>query len=148
MKKSYKVLPVFILVLALDQATKHLASTRINPAEPIEIFPFFHLVNVKNVGAAFGMFSGLGNVFFIIVSFIAIGFVVYMLVKETRGLLSLTLILGGAVGNLTDRLLFGHVRDFLDFSLGRYHWPAFNVADSALIVGLVLILYVSMFKRQ
>jgi signal peptidase II len=147
MKKAPKVLTILITVFALDQVTKYLASTYIHPAEPVEIFPFFHLVNVTNVGAAFGMFQGIGNAFFIAISFLAIGFVVFLIVKETRGIVSLTLILSGALGNLTDRLFMGHVRDFLDFSIGRHHWPAFNVADSALTVGLILIVFSSVFRK-
>ncbi len=138
-----KALPVavtVIVVTALDLVTKHLAATRISHYEPIEVFSFFNLVNVQNRGAAFGIFSALGSWFFIAISLSAIAFIIYLLVKTDESPLALALIMSGALGNLADRLLFGYVRDFLDVHLGVHHWPAFNVADSALTVGLALII--------
>lgn len=127
---------VAVLVL-LDQATKLLAVRLITA--PIEVLPFFSLVNVRNQGAAFGLFSSLGNKFFILVSLAAIGFIIYLLYKQRDSAVGLTLILSGAIGNLIDRIYLGYVRDFLDFYAGKYHWPAFNVADSCLTVGLIVL---------
>jgi signal peptidase II len=144
--------PLFFLILSLavllDQLTKYLASTFINPYEPIEVLPVLTLVNVKNVGAAFGLFSSLGNVFFIVVTLVAIAIILFLAIKEKDGFVGLTLILSGAVGNLIDRLVFGHVRDFIDVHACSYHWPAFNVADSALTVGIAVLIIGSLFKKK
>ncbi|GAB4388106.1 MAG: signal peptidase II [Thermodesulfovibrionales bacterium] len=134
-------------VVALDQATKYLADTLVSPSAPVEVLPFLALVNVKNTGAAFGMLSGLGNPFFIAVSAIAIVVIGAMLIRGRDGFLSLALILGGAVGNLVDRVFLGHVRDFVDVHAWGYHWPAFNVADSALTVGIAVLVAASLLKR-
>jgi signal peptidase II len=101
--------------------------------------PFFNIVYVENIGSAFGMFKSLGNVFFIIVAALAMVFVSILIIKDKDNRLSFSLILGGAAGNLTDRIIRGYVIDFLDMYVGRYHWPAFNVADSALTIGIFLI---------
>jgi signal peptidase II len=97
---------------------------------------------VENPGAAFGSFTGLGNNIFIIISIIAIIFISIYLSKIHKKLefISLSLVLGGAVGNLLDRFQTGKVIDFIDFYVGSWHWPAFNVADSALTVGIILFL--------
>jgi signal peptidase II len=112
-----------------------------------EIFPFLHIVHVRNTGAAFGMFRSLGSAFFIILSAVAIIFIVHLLAKRTYSSLGLSLILGGAAGNLIDRLLYGKVVDFIDVSVGSYHWPAFNVADSSLTIGIAVILIKYFFKK-
>ena len=139
-KKALFVAVTVVLVTAIDLITKHLAATRISPYEPIEILPFLNLVNVQNRGAAFGMLSAFGSWFFIAISISAIAFIIYLLVKTDESPLALALIISGALGNLADRLMLGHVRDFLDVHAGGHHWPAFNVADSALTVGLALII--------
>jgi signal peptidase II len=72
---------------------------------------------------------------------------VYLLEKKTYDTAGLSLVLGGAIGNLIDRVLYGKVVDFIDFSVGSFHWPAFNVADSALTIGITVILVTSLFKR-
>jgi len=133
---------LFPLILAgvvlSDQLTKHLASTRIDPYTPVEVLPVLNLVNVRNVGAAFGMGSSVGNPIFIFVSILAIVLISFIIFKEKEGFVPFTLILSGAVGNLIDRISFGYVRDFIDFHVGDYHWFAFNIADSALTIGVVL----------
>jgi signal peptidase II len=141
-------LVIFITVTVLDQISKYLADTHINPFEPVGLLPVLQLVNVKNRGAAFGMFAGLGNVFFISVSLAAIMFIIYLIIRGRDGCFSLSLILSGAVGNLLDRLVYGHVRDFIDVFVYSHHWPAFNVADSALTVGLLLYIICSLRVRK
>lgn len=140
MKKTIYVPLISIGTIVLDLVTKYMADTRIAPYEPMKIMPFFNLVNVENRGAAFSMLSNLGNGFFIAVALLAIVFIMYLLIKTEENPVSLALILGGAIGNLTDRLYYGHVRDFLDFHVGGWHWPSFNIADSALTVGLAILL--------
>ena len=114
---------------------------------------FFNLVNVTNTGAAFGSFRG-NNTFFVIISIIALVVVTVLLVRPRRSDpwrdISLALLLAGILGNLTDRLLYGHVIDFLLFNLHiRYAdpWPAFNVADSCISIAVVLFIIHS-FRRE
>lgn len=151
MKRGY--LPYFVFSLAVfifDQATKHFARTAIAPFGIIHVLPFLNLVHVENVGSAFGMFKALGNTFFIVIASCASLFVALLIVKDRNSRTPLSLILGGAAGNLTDRIMYGHVVDFLDLHAGRYHWPAFNVADSALTAGIVLMLLqaVVQFRKE
>jgi signal peptidase II len=135
-------------VAALDQLTKYLAAAHVSPYQPLEVLPFFRLVNVRNTGAAFGVLSGLGNAFFIAISVAALLLIAFLLLRGKDGFYSLCLILGGATGNLIDRVRYGYVRDFLDFSLGSYHWPAFNVADAALSVGIVIFIAGALLRHS
>jgi len=135
-------------VLILDQATKILAVNTIRPYESIRVLPFFQLVNVRNQGAAFGLFQSAGNTVFIIISLLAVVFIFFLILKNRDDRLSLSIILGGALGNLVDRVRLGHVTDFLDFYVGKYHWPAFNLADSALTAGIVLLLIRTFIKSR
>lgn len=137
-KKVFYIYLVLLTVI-LDQITKYLAYKFISPFKSIEVLPFLHLVNVRNTGSAFGMFKELGNNIFIAVSFAAIVVIFFMLIKGREDPFSLSLILGGAIGNLIDRITHGSVMDFIDVFAGRFHWPAFNVADSALTIGIGLI---------
>ena len=150
----------FILFLsvplyALDQWTKHLVLRFVSPEEPrIIISNFFHLVNVTNTGAAFGSFRN-NNTFFIAISSLA-GLVVLALLVRRRardlwGDISLALLLAGILGNLTDRLLYGHVIDFLLFDLHvrfAHPWPAFNVADSCISVAVVCFIIHSFWQSK
>lgn len=141
MRKRHYVPLISFSTIGLDLLTKYMADTRVKPYEPVEILPFFNIVNVENTGAAFSMLSNMGNTFFITVAFLAIIFILYLLIRTEESPVPLALILGGAAGNLADRIYYGHVRDFLDFHIAGLHWPAFNVADSALTVGLCLLLW-------
>jgi signal peptidase II len=140
---------------ALDQLTKQWVLRFISPYEANIIVPdFFSLVNVTNTGAAFGSFKG-NNTFFIAISIIALVVVVTLLVRprrpDTLRDLSLALLLAGILGNLTDRLVYGHVIDFLLFNLHiRYAdpWPAFNVADSCISIAVVLFIIHSFWKQK
>ncbi|OHC61515.1 MAG: signal peptidase II [Rhodocyclales bacterium GWA2_65_19] len=135
------------LVLVLDQASKAwvLASFRLMESQIVT--PFFNLVFVFNSGAAFSFLAGAGGWqkwFFVV---LALGISLWLLTllrqhaQERLLPVALSLILGGAIGNVIDRLRFDAVVDFLDFHLAGYHWPAFNVADSAITVGVVLMLW-------
>lgn len=136
------------LVLVLDQGSKLLVMATLTPyQEVIAVTPFFNLVHVHNTGAAFSLFadqSGWQRWFFLAVASIASGVILWLL-AGTRGravfAIGLTLILGGALGNLIDRLAYGHVVDFLDFHVAGWHWPAFNVADSAITLGAGLLIW-------
>ena len=150
----------FILFLtfplyALDQLTKQLVLRSVSPYDARIVVPdFFNLVNVTNDGAAFGSFKG-NNTFFVVISLIALVVVAVLLVRPRRRDLwrdiSLALLLAGILGNLTDRLLYGHVIDFLLFNLHiRYAdpWPAFNVADSCISIAVVLFIIHSFGKQK
>ena len=149
----------FILFLtlplyALDQVTKQWVLRSISLYDARSVVPdFFNLVNVPNTGAAFGSFKG-NNTFFVVISIIALVVVTILLVRHRRSDLwrdvSLALLLAGILGNLTDRLLYGHVVDFLLFNLHiRFAdpWPAFNVADSCISIAVVLFIIHS-FRTQ
>jgi len=136
------------LVLFLDQLTKYIVVTYLKTYESIEILPVFQIVHVRNTGAAFGILRGLGNGVFIGITILAIMIIVVLLFKSKDDHVAFSLILGGALGNLTDRLLRGYVVDFLDFHVGKFHWPAFNVADSALTFGIGLLFIGAVVKSK
>jgi len=129
-----------LFVLLTDQATKYLILNNLRLHEEIPVTSFFNIVYARNTGSAFGMFKELGNPFFIAVALLAIIVVIILLIKDEHNRGGFSLILGGAAGNLADRISHGYVIDFLDIHLGRHHWPAFNVADSALTAGVFLLL--------
>jgi signal peptidase II len=142
-----------LTVLVLDQATKWLALASLDPYEPMVVTPFFNLVLVWNRGVSFGMLSGdpAWGPWYLTGMSAAIGaFLIVWLYRESRVVtrVALWLVLAGAVGNIIDRLRFGAVIDFLDFHAFGYHWPAFNVADSAIVVGAGLILLDSLWLSQ
>ncbi len=146
--KKYPYFLLSFLIVLTDQVTKFLARVYIDAFETIKIFPFLQLVSVRNEGAAFGMFRGLGNSAFIAVSALAIIVVFLLLLKGKEDGWALSLILGGAAGNLIDRIVFKKVTDFVDVFAGRFHWPAFNVADSALTIGLIVLLLNTFLKQK
>ena len=140
---------VGFIVLA-DQLTKYIVDRTMPLHHSIPIVDsFFNLTYIRNTGAAFGIFSASHEAFrlpfLISVSLVAIGFIFMMLkrVRETEtGLITaLAFILGGAIGNLVDRIIYGEVIDFLDVYWSDYHWPAFNLADSFITIGVVITLY-------
>lgn len=130
-------------VIAADQLTKAFASSRLLPGQPVPFLgDFVRFTLVHNTGAAFGLFPG-SRVPFIIVSVLAIGVVLYLFLRETyRSVMNRVLlgcILGGAIGNLIDRVRLGWVVDFIDMGFGTARWPVFNVADSAVTLGVILL---------
>ena len=141
-----------VLVIA-DQWTKHAVSSNLRYGESLPVTSFFNLVLVYNRGAAFSFLSDAGGwqrVFFIVVTSAAIIVLAWLIaMHESEKLFrwGLTLILGGAIGNLIDRIAYGHVIDFLDFHLAGWHFWAFNVADSAITVGAILLILDSFRPR-
>src|SRR6266513_5840604 len=140
---------------ALDQWTKQMVLRFVSPDEPrVLVSDFFSLVNVTNTGAAFGSFRG-NNTFFIAISSLALvvvlGLVLRSRIPDRWRDLSLALLLAGILGNLTDRLIYGHVIDFLLFDLHipyAHPWPAFNVADSCISVAVVLFIIHSFWQGK
>lgn len=148
MKKRITVsLIIAVSVIVLDQITKYLARTYIGAYENIELLPLLNLVNVQNRGAAFGMFQSFGNVFFIGISFAALIFMSWVIVTGREDHRIFALLAGGAAGNLIDRLTLGYVVDFVDVAVSGHHWPAFNVADSALSCGMVFM-FLSLLRMR
>ena len=137
-------LGIALVVVLLDQFTKIAMSERLLYGQSEPVTTYFNLVMVYNKGAAFSFLSdqpGWQRYFFTGVSVIASVFILWMLKRNPGQRLfcwALALILGGAIGNLIDRVAYGHVIDFLDFHVHGWHWPAFNVADSAITVGAIL----------
>lgn len=146
-KRIISSLIIVFLIVAVDQFTKYLVRTHIQPFEVIEILPFLNLVSVRNEGAAFGMFRSLGNTFFIAISVAALIFISWVIVLGKDDYRLYSLLAGGAAGNMIDRIMFGKVVDFIDLTVNGYHWPAFNVADSALTLG-ICFLFVKMILRK
>ena len=140
---------IALAVVLLDQATKLLIIRTIQYGQAIAIIPdFFDIVFVLNPGAAFGFLAtlsaGVRNPLFILISVVAVVLIVFYRARYlgSNRLVSfaLALVLGGAAGNLIDRLRYGMVVDFLDVHVGQYHWPAFNVADSTISIGVGLMI--------
>lgn len=148
---------VIIGVIIADQVTKAMVVGAMRLYESWEIIPgFFNLVYVTNSGAAFSFLADINSpwrhYFFLSIGVVALfGLsIAYWKLREENGLYSwsLALIAGGAAGNLIDRVRFGSVIDFLDFYLGSYHWPAFNVADSAICIGVGMFLLINIFDTR
>lgn len=146
LKRIAPWLALAALLVLVDQATKYLISANLRPGEAREITGFFNLVLTYNRGAAFSFLSDAGGwqrALFIGVAVVAVAVIVGMLAKHGgEGLFcaGLALILGGALGNVLDRVVLGHVVDFLDFHAFGWHFWAFNVADSAITVGAGLVI--------
>jgi len=154
--KYTKLFVISGLVVILDQITKLLILKNLPLFHSITVIPgFFNVTHILNPGGAFGFMahqnSQFRNLLFLLAASIAICFIFffYKNVSETQPLLAtgLALIFGGAVGNLIDRIRFGKVVDFLDFYIGSHHWPAFNVADSAITVGITVFVFHLLFKK-
>ena len=145
--RIYVYFGVALLVFVLDQATKYIITNNLKLYQVIKALPSFNIVYYRNIGSAFGMFKSLGNPFFILVSTAAMVAVCIMIVKDGDKRIGRSLILGGAAGNLADRLLHGYVIDFLEVYAGNFYWPAFNVADSALTVGILLLMFKTVWPR-
>ena len=139
---------ISICVVLLDQASKLLADNLLHYHQPVEVMPMFNLTLLYNKGAAFSFLASAGGwqrwFFLILTSAVSIFIYLWLRKLEIHQRLqysALALILGGAIGNLIDRAIYGHVIDFLDVYYGSYHWPAFNIADSAIFVGAALLIY-------
>jgi len=155
-KKNVIFLSTVAVLIILDQVTKYIIHKGMALHESIPVVPgFFNITYIRNPGAAFGFLAGASPtfryVFFIGITIAAIGLILHYLRTYAAGdqllTISLGMILSGAVGNLIDRVRFGEVIDFLDVYLGTSHWPAFNVADSAISVG-AFILFIHLIRQK
>lgn len=141
---------IALIVVALDQYTKALAVAKLKTQTVPILENIFHLTYVENTGAAFGMFKNANTVFIVVISIIITGILIALFKMKLNSKLikiSVALILGGAVGNLMDRISRGFVVDFLDFRL--INFPVFNIADSCIVVGAILIcIFVIFFDNK
>ncbi|HEV3104293.1 MAG TPA: signal peptidase II [Trinickia sp.] len=138
-------LGIALIVILFDQLTKIAVAKVLSYASPYPLAPFFNLLLVFNRGAAFSFLSsasGWQRWAFTGLGIVAACVICYLLKRHGSQRLfctALSLIMGGALGNVIDRLVYGHVIDFLDFHVGAWHWPAFNLADSAIVIGAILL---------
>jgi signal peptidase II len=141
-----KWLWISVITLLLDQFSKLAVDSNMDLFDSIPLLPFFNLTYVHNTGAAFSLLSNAGGWQRWLFSGLAIvmSSVIYVWIRrlkpgETLMAIALSLVLGGAIGNLVDRIAFGYVIDFLDVYYRNWHWPAFNIADSAICIGVALM---------
>jgi signal peptidase II len=155
-QRAFYFILIFIILL-IDQITKAAVARFIPLNSSVEVIPgFFQLVHIRNKGAIFGFFNQSGSqavyLLLTLASLVALGLVVYYFFKtpadERLLRLSLSLILAGALGNFLDRIIRGYVIDFLDFGLRGWHWPSFNVADSCISIGALMLVFMLLFKRS
>ena len=148
---------IALLVIVLDRITKGIVAARLSLHDGVQVIPgFFRIIHTENRGAAFGLFADSPSewkvALLILFSVIALLIVSALLWKNSHSWtttgVGLALILGGAMGNLWDRLVSGHVVDFLLFYVGQYQWPAFNMADSAIVVGASLLVFEILFSKS
>lgn len=156
-KRHYLFLFAAAGVIAADQALKWVVLNLLPLHEKIAVVPgFLNIVHYRNPGGAFGLFSAqsglLTAVLFIGVTIAALGFIIYLYFRTPADgqvlAAGLALVFGGAAGNLIDRLRFGNVVDFIDLYVGNYHWPAFNLADSAITLGMIIFAWHVIFKKM
>ena len=142
-----KWLWISLLVVVLDQATKQIAEYLLTPHQAVNLLPFFDWYLTYNTGAAFSFLANAGGwqrwlftAIAIVISVVIVQWIRKLPPEETMTAFSLSLILGGAIGNLIDRVYLGHVIDYIQVWLGNYPWPAFNIADAAISVGAALLI--------
>ncbi len=142
-----KYLWVSLVVIIADQASKWIANTQLDYHQAVPVMPYVEWYLSYNTGAAFSFLANAGGwqrwfftIFSIVISIVLLFWIKNLNKQEKLTALALSLILGGAIGNLIDRALLGHVIDFILVWLGNYPWPAFNIADSAIFVGAVILI--------
>lgn len=156
LKPKLKYFVLAIIIIAVDLYTKYYANTHLEFAQPYEITNFFNLTLLYNHGAAFSFLSNDQTswqlIMFACISMIAALVLTYLIIKQPitakLNLFCFAMILGGALGNFYDRAFRGFVVDFLDFHLGSYHWPAFNIADACITTAVVLLVLGSFLKKE
>jgi signal peptidase II len=157
LKNKYTRLAVITAVIViLDQLSKELILTYLPLNHTVTVVPgFFNIIHIHNPGGAFGLMAHLSpslrTVVFLFISSLAVGLIFYFYKRTPAShpwlAAAFALIFGGAIGNLIDRIRFGIVIDFLDFYVGSYHWPAFNIADSSISVGIAIFGFHLLFKK-
>jgi signal peptidase II len=137
-----------VVVLVADQASKWAALAGLDYARPVEVLPFFDLTLLYNTGAAFSFLAGHDGWqrwFFVGLAGVVVAaltvWLAFVAIRDGRIKAGVSLVIGGAIGNVVDRVVYGHVIDFLDFHVAGWHWPAFNIADAAITIGVALIIW-------
>jgi signal peptidase II len=157
MKKAVFVTAIVSSVVVLDQLTKWLVRREVPLHDAVSVVPgFFAITHASNPGGAFSLFAGVHDgirrPFFVLVPTLAIGLLVYFVVqipaRQRWALFAVSGVLGGAIGNLIDRVAFGHVTDFMLLYWRSFYWPAFNVADSFISVGVTILILHSLFASD
>jgi len=150
-----KWLWISLWVIAMDQVTKQIAESQLTPHQAVNLLPYFDWYLTYNAGAAFSLLADAGGwqrwlftAIAIVISFVIVQWLRKLPASETMTALSLSLILGGAIGNLIDRILLGHVIDYIQVWLGSYPFPAFNLADASISVGAALLVLSSFFGAR
>ena len=143
---------LFLFLVTLDQITKALVINFFDLYESVSLFPIINLTFVVNYGFAFGLLNdpSMNQIVVLIVILLIISYFLYLLIKTQDKVFqfTLTLILSGALGNFIDRIFRGFVIDFIDIYIGKYHWPAFNIADSCITVGFVILMMNILFLNK
>jgi signal peptidase II len=156
-KKYFKLAIVAGLIITVDQITKILISNFLPEHQSVSVIPgFFNITHIRNPGGAFGLLAEaspfLRNLMFLFISSLAVCLIFWFYKKtpQSHPILAsgFALIFGGAIGNLIDRIRFGKVVDFLDFFIGNLHWPAFNIADSAISIGIGIFALHLLLKKM
>ncbi len=154
LKYFYELITFFLLLIILDQCSKiYIAKIMLNNNfEGIQILSFLNITFVRNTGISFGLFSdgGILNRYFFTSFSIVIGSILLIIAffhKDSLMQKALLFIAGGAIGNAIDRIYFGGVIDFIDFFLYNFHWPAFNLADMFITIGVILLLFENFFEK-
>jgi signal peptidase II len=156
-KKYFRLLIVAGLVVVIDQISKVIIFETLPLYGTVSVIPgFFNITHVHNPGGAFGFLANHSEAWrhfvFLFISALAVGLIIYYYHKTPRSYMllscSFALILGGAIGNMIDRVRLGVVIDFLDFYISSLHWPAFNVADSAISIGITIFIYHLVFNKM
>ena len=141
---------IFAVIAALDQIIKYIVVSSIDYNYEIEVVKnFFYLTNIRNRGAAWGILQNY-RIFFIVITTVIVFVMLHFMVKEKSNYIRVmyAFIIGGAIGNFVDRLFRGYVIDFLDFYIGPYHFPTFNVADIFITLGSILLVYEVVCKEK
>ncbi|HSH85026.1 MAG TPA: signal peptidase II [Guyparkeria sp.] len=144
-----------LVVLVADQLSKWAALVGLDYARPLELLPMFNLTLLYNTGAAFSFLAdhdGWQRWFFVILAMVIVSgllaWLAFVAIEDRRIKVGIAALLGGAVGNVIDRVAYGHVVDFLDFHWAGWHWPAFNVADAAITIGVILIIWAELRPQR
>ncbi len=143
---------LFFFLVTLDQITKALVINNFDLYESIPLFPIINLTFVVNYGFAFGLLNDptLNQILVSLIILLIISYFLYLLLKTQDKIFqsNLTLILAGALGNFIDRIFRGFVIDFIDIYIGKYHWPAFNIADSCITIGFLVLMINILFLNK
>ncbi len=155
--KYVKLAWVAALVILVDQVSKALILNNLPMHQSVKVIEgLFDITHIRNPGGAFGLMANMSAAtrmfVFLFLSSLAVGLLFYLYIKtpKTHSFLAtgFAMIFGGAIGNLIDRIRFGNVVDFLDFYIDKYHWPAFNIADSAITIGIFIFVFHLLFKKM